>query len=143
LAGSYPQQGNDAFLKVQLNGTNAGSANGLVIQAANTTIRGLVINRFGGNGILLSGSVATGNQVSGNFIGTIAAGTKALGNADDGVDVFGADNNAVGGTTAGARNVISGNGADGEDISQAEGNTIGGTVTAARNVISANGGDGS
>lgn len=67
-------EGNDAVLKVQLNGANAGSANGLAIQAANSTIRGLAINRFGGNGVLFSGSGASGNRVEGNFIGTGANG---------------------------------------------------------------------
>jgi hypothetical protein len=109
-------EGNDAVLKVQLNGTNAGSANGLVIQASDSTVKGLVINRFAGNGILLSGSGATGNFIEGNFIGTNASGSAAPGNGDDGVDVFGADDNTIGGTAAGARNVISGNGGDGVQI---------------------------
>jgi hypothetical protein len=109
-------EGNDAVLKIVLNGTNAGSANGLVIQASNSTIKGLVINRFAGNGVLLSGSGATGNFIEGNFIGTNAAGSAAPGNGDDGVDVFGADDNTIGGTAAGDRNVISGNGGDGIQI---------------------------
>jgi hypothetical protein len=109
-------EGNDAVLKIQLNGTNAGAVNGLVVQASDSTIRGLAINRFAGNGVLLSGSGATGNEVLGNFIGTNAAGTTDLGNGDDGVDVFGADNNTIGGTTAAARNIISGNGGDGIQV---------------------------
>ena len=109
-------EGNDAVLKVVLDGSKAGSANGLVIQAANSTIRGLAINRFEGNGILLSGSGATGNNIEGNRIGTNAGGTTAQGNADDGVDVFGADDNSIGGTDVGARNLISGNGGDGVQI---------------------------
>src|SRR5215207_1939962 len=110
-------EGNDAVLKIQLNGTNAGSANGLVIQASDSTVKGLVINRFEGNGVLISGSGATGTKVQGNFLGTNAAGSADRGNGDDGVDVFGADNNTIGGTTAGARNVISGNNQDGVQIS--------------------------
>jgi hypothetical protein len=109
-------EGNDAVLNIVLNGVDAGSANGLVIQAPNSTIKGLVINRFSGNGILLSGSGATGNTVEGNFIGTNALGTAAPGNGDDGVDVFGADDNTVGGTAASSRNVISGNGGDGVQV---------------------------
>jgi CSLREA domain-containing protein len=73
-------EGNGAVLRIQLNGTNAGGVNGLVIQAPSCTIRGLVINRFEGNGVLLSGSVATGNEILGNFIGTNAAGTADRGN---------------------------------------------------------------
>ena len=44
-------------------------------------------------------------------------GTKALGNADSGVEIDGgAANNTIGGTTAGAGNIISGNGGDGIQI---------------------------
>ena len=107
---------NDAVLKVQLNGSDAGSANGLVIQAPDSAVKGLVINRFAGNGILLSGPGATGNKIEGNFIGANAAGSSAPGNDDDGVDVFGADDNTIGGTAPGARNVISGNGGDGVQV---------------------------
>src|SRR5439155_9421870 len=47
----------DAVLKVELNGTSAGGGvNGLTISAGNSTVRGLVINRFGNNGIQLSAS---------------------------------------------------------------------------------------
>ena len=70
------------------------------------TIKNMVINRFSGVGINIQGD---GNNVQGNFIGTNAAGTSALGNASGGVFVAGA-NNVIGGTTAGARNIISGNG---------------------------------
>ncbi len=63
-----------------------------------------------------SGSYIT---ITGNYIGVDATGTKALGNGDDGVDVSGlfswktTTNVAIGGNTAGARNVIAGNGDDG------------------------------
>jgi hypothetical protein len=108
--------GNDAVLKVQLNGINAGGVNGLVLQAPDSTIRGLVINRFEGNGVLLSGSSASGNDVLGNFVGTNAAGNADLGNGDDGVDAFGASDNTIGGTASGARNLISGNEGDGVQV---------------------------
>src|SRR5204863_7896560 len=52
------------------------------------------------------------NLVQGNFIGTDVTGTAALGNHFAGVDIRG-DDNTIGGTTAGARNVISGNDQDG------------------------------
>jgi hypothetical protein len=110
-------QGNDAVLKVQLNGTNAGTNTiGLAIQAANSTIKGLVINRFDGAGILISGSTARGNNVVGNFIGTNAAGTADLGNTGSGVVLLRADNTVGGRTRAAARNVISGNGNQGVEI---------------------------
>jgi hypothetical protein len=53
------------------------------------------------------------NLVVGNFIGTNPDGTIDLGNLSYGIFVSNADYNVIGGTTAGARNVISGNGRDG------------------------------
>ena len=123
--------GNNAVLKVQLNGTNAGGANGLRIEASNSTIKGLVINRFAQHGVLISGTGATGNNVQGNFLGTTADGTVDLGNTRSGVSLSEADDNTVGGTTAGARNVISGNNENGIAIfgdssgNKVQGNRIG------------------
>jgi hypothetical protein len=57
------------------------------------------------------------NVVSGNFIGTDASGTAALGNEQDGVRIRdGAQFNLIGGDTPGERNLISGNGEEGVDI---------------------------
>ena len=88
-----------------------------------------MINRFSQDGILISGSGATGNTISGNYIGTDADGTADLGNTDYGVYVGGgAQNNTIGGDTAGERNVISGNDRHGVRISSSgtTGNTISG-----------------
>ena len=68
------------------------------------------------DGVYISGSGTTYNNVYGNFIGTDASGENALGNGAYGVAItLGAEDNAVGlddyGNTS--RNVISGNGADG------------------------------
>jgi parallel beta-helix repeat protein len=61
------------------------------------------------NGVdILYGS--TGNVVQGNYIGTDRTGTLAIGN-NLGVDIDTSSGTLVGGTTAGARNVISGNNA--------------------------------
>ena len=57
-------------------------------------------------------------MVQGNFIGTDVSGTTALGNRD-GVYIQSSNGNTIGGTTAGARNVISGNNRDGVDTSSA------------------------
>ncbi|MDQ3117179.1 MAG: hypothetical protein M3Q86_11350 [Verrucomicrobiota bacterium] len=65
------------------------------------------------NGILIMGESATGNLVQGNFIGTDISGGIDLGNVNDGVHIFDAPNNNVGGTLTGARNIISGNRFDG------------------------------
>lgn len=68
-----------------------------------------VISGNGLEGIHISGSDSTGNQISGNYIGTNTSGVVAVGNGGGGVVIFSSPNNTIGGTTAGARNVISGN----------------------------------
>jgi hypothetical protein len=50
------------------------------------------------------------NTVQGNFIGTDVTGMRALGNAISGVKISAAASNLIGGTPAGAGNLISGNG---------------------------------
>jgi hypothetical protein len=91
---------------------------------------GNVISGNSGDGVLIgstvSGSVASGNQVLGNYIGTNTAGSAALGNSGNGIDVEGSDN-IVGGTAAGAGNVISGNGT-GVQIGTAGGSLPGGVL---------------
>ncbi len=108
--------GNNAVLKIELDGTNA--HNGLRIWAANSTVKGLIINRFSNPSVTITGSGATGNKVEGNFIGISAAGNAELANGNDGVSIQQeASNNTIGGTTAGADNIISGNGGDGVEVS--------------------------
>lgn len=51
--------------------------------------------------------------IQGNHIGTDAAGTADLGNSGDGIEWSNGQNLILGGTSAGARNVISGNNDDG------------------------------
>jgi CSLREA domain-containing protein len=160
--------GSNAVLKVVLDGINAGNdAVGLSIEGSDVTVRGLVIQRFDGQGIHLSGG---DHLIAGNFIGTNAAGTVARGNVI-GIQVTGIQN-VIGGTTPAARNLVSGNTAYGVDIRGSEttgtlvqgnyigtdkvgaarlgngsngivsvdaaANTIGGTSAGARNVISGN-----
>jgi hypothetical protein len=55
-------------------------------------------------GVVIQSSSTGGNLIEGNFIGTNAAGTGALGNTLDGVNVFFANNNTIGGSIAGKRN---------------------------------------
>jgi CSLREA domain-containing protein len=119
-------EGDDAVLKIELDGSNAGAdRDGLVINASNSTIKGLVIKRFGGDGIEITG---VNNQVQGNFIGTSAGGTTDKGNGLRGVFVS-ADSNTVGGSQPDMRNVISGNDQSGVSLhgasNQVQGNYIG------------------
>ncbi len=154
---------------IELNGSSAAIANGLRITAGNSTVKGLVINRFTGHGIWLQ---TNGNNViQGNYIGTDASGTLDLGNSLIGVRIDNSPNNTIGGIGVGTRNLISGNNQSGisiigsnaagnlvlgnhigTDVSgtadlgnsfngisiDAPNNTIGGTVLQARNIISGN-----
>ena len=74
-------------------------------------------------------------MVQGNFIGTNAAGTAALANQGDGVWLDDAFGDTIGGTAAGAGNLISGNNGSGVDLESGSSNllvanTIGGDAAA-------------
>jgi hypothetical protein len=157
--------GENADLRIVLDGINLAGARGLSIEADDCVVRGLVIQRFGTVGVAVFG---TGNVIAGNFIGTNAVGEVARGNGE-GVSIFD-DDNRVGGTAPGDRNVISGNDGYGIEVdavhrtliqgnfigttsqgTAALGNrfegihiedsadtTVGGAVAGARNVISGN-----
>ena len=102
---------------------------GLNIASSNNLIGGTVAtarNVVSGNdntGILITAGTI-GNVVQGNFVGTNAAGTAALGNGS-GVVTMGQSGNfsshTIGGTVPGSRNIISGN--------KGTGVLIGGTLT--------------
>ena len=68
-------------------------------------------NVISGHFIGISLNTAPSSTVQGNFIGTNAAGTAALGNTNIGLSIGNSSNNSlIGGATPGAGNVISGNG---------------------------------
>jgi len=73
------------------------------------TARNLISGNISGLGVSIQNPSSTGNVVAGNFIGTNAAGTAALNNGTGVVIINNASGNTIGGTAAGARNVISGN----------------------------------
>ncbi len=90
------------------------------------------------DGVNIYGASSSNNLIQGNFIGTNSAGTSALPNGWDGLDIgSGANSNTVGGTTAAARNIISGNFSAGVGSFQSgagnviEGNYLGTDVTGA------------
>lgn len=64
---------------IEINGTLAGNVNGFALDTDNTVIRGLIINRFQRNGIVLVGD-ASDNLIEENYIGTDRSGTMAQGN---------------------------------------------------------------
>ncbi len=106
---------------------DANSSNGINVTdgSSNDTIGGVtaadrnVISGNTGDGIDFNGSsMSSTNLVEGNFIGLNAAGTTALPNDAAGVYIYGgATSITVGGTAAGAGNVISGNTTYGVEIS--------------------------
>jgi uncharacterized repeat protein (TIGR01451 family)/CSLREA domain-containing protein len=101
---------------------------GLYVNSDNSTVRGLVINQFTSAGI---GIIGDNNIIQGNFVGTDVTGTLDRGNGT-GIFIFEANGNLIGGTTVGARNLISGNiigvGLDGTS-NTVQGNYIGTDVT--------------
>jgi Domain of unknown function (DUF4394)/Calx-beta domain/Domain of unknown function (DUF4214) len=147
---------------VDINNSSVNTIGGVTPAARN------LISGATSQGILIRNAGSTGNIVAGNFIGTNASGTDAVGNSI-GISISSASN-TIGGTTAGARNIISGNSSgvvigsvatlnvvQGNYIGlnalanaalqnvrgvvtqgNAENNLIGGTVAGARNVISGN-----
>ena len=127
-----------ATLLIELDGINVIGLHwdsGLNIDhAGNSTVRGLVINRFGDVGIHIQDQ--GGNIIEGNYIGTDVTGTMNRGNFQGGVRIWDAPNNMIGGTTPEARNVISGNNGyavgillSGATANKVQGNFIGTDVT--------------
>jgi len=99
---------------IELKGSSAGAgANGLTITAGNSTVKGLVIDGFSNYGLFLQ--TGGGNVITGNYIGTNAAGTAASANTW-GIVLDNSAGNTIGGTAAADRNVISGNTNDGINI---------------------------
>lgn len=105
--------GDNATLKIVLDGSTYESGDGLIMTCKNGGVAGLIINHFAYAGINLQGT-AEHNVVGGNFIGTNARGDAAFGN-DRGIRL-GSTGNTIGGTSPSARNVISGNTGDGIDV---------------------------
>jgi len=97
-----------------------GSYTGIIITSGNNnTIGGdstigtgpsgegnILVNNTTGIGVY---SGVTNTTYTGNYIGTDPSSNIGLGNTDSGIVLGNSNNNIVGGTTAGARNIISGN----------------------------------
>ena len=113
-------QGN--YLGTDTTGTNAlGNVEGgiYVYRSSGNLIGGTnvaarnVISGGNRNGVYLDDSsqpaAGTGNVVAGNYIGIAADGSRPLGNTNNGVYIYTAPGNLIGGAAAGSGNVISGN----------------------------------
>jgi titin len=107
---------------IELDGSQAGSnADGLTITAGGSSVRGLAIDSFAGSGIVLRTN--GGDVIAANYIGTDPTGTSARGNGI-GVLVDNTSDNTVGGTAAGARNLIAGNHGTGVALDGGSGNVV-------------------
>ncbi|HMQ04014.1 MAG TPA: Ig-like domain repeat protein [Pyrinomonadaceae bacterium] len=105
--------GNDAIIKIRVDGNLAPAGTwgfSLNSLTGGTEISGLSVTRFD-NGIVIAGSDAGTNLITGNFIGLQPDGDTASGNVCYGV-ALGGPNNHLGGSTPADRNLISANGCD-------------------------------
>lgn len=88
---------------IEIDGSNLNRAirpsatndDGIELIAGDSLIRGLVINRFGGDGILIESK--GNNVIQGNYIGTDISGTRALANRLHGISIRNSNNNLIGG----------------------------------------------
>lgn len=128
------------FIGVNSTGTAAiGNYDGVtLLQGASSNVIGGAManarNVISGNtnaGIFMFGQDTNQNQILGNFIGTNAAGTAQIGNAN-GIDIrFGPQNNEIGSNNANEGNLISGNNTAGIMLT---GNTTKGNIIQGNNI---------
>ncbi len=120
--------GNNARVRVIVDGSGTGGASGFVVDASDSMIRGLIIDGFG-VGVDIPNSDNVGDSIQGNFIGAYLLypvdpdtgealpspdGEELVtpGNSQQGVLING-ENSTIGGAAPQDDNVIAGNGAEG------------------------------
>ncbi|MCA9049961.1 MAG: cadherin-like domain-containing protein, partial [Planctomycetaceae bacterium] len=114
---------------IELDGTNAGATWGLLIGASDTTVRGLVINRFAQAGIHTD--EVTNVRVQGSYIGTDISGAHALPN-NEGIRIhsnesfFGTDGDGLDDDLE--DNLVSGNSGAGIYVAKGTDNVIAGNL---------------
>lgn len=86
---------------IHIGGGGSGTHSGIMID-------GNVISRQAREGIQLTSQV-DGATLTGNFVGTNAAGTASIANGAEGIEIIGASNITIGDGTAAGRNIVSGN----------------------------------
>ena len=110
---SEPTNSNPNGPDILLNGALSRPPNvyssGLYLKGTNCTVRSLTINNFPYFGILITGSNAVNNTVTGCYLGVDPTGTAAVTNGILPLQIeAGASSNIIGGSTAAERNIISG-----------------------------------
>ena len=124
-------QGN--YIGTDLNGTNA-LPNGASGFYAGVLVSGASANTIGGAGAgnLISGNTGAGivliananlNTIQGNYVGPDVTGTKAITN-NGGIYLYTSSTNFIGGTNAGAGNLVSASSDDGIYVAAGNGNVI-------------------
>ena len=99
-----------ATILIELDGENAGAADGLDITTSNVTVDGPGHQSLHEQtGIFLYTDEIKSNQVWGNYIGVSTDGQSDEGNGNFGIDESGSIGDTIGGSNAADRNVISGN----------------------------------
>lgn len=100
--------------QIQLDESSSNNTIGGTTGAARNIISGVDAATSSSNGVFINGPISTGNLIRGNYIGPNVTGNSLIGNRGHGVFIGNAAsiNNTIGGTTAGAGNVISGIGSD-------------------------------
>lgn len=101
---------------VEPSGAGAGNlSGGILLEGAGNMIGGLppdagnVISANAGDGLVIVNTLSSNNVVQGNLIGTDATGSNVLGNAGEGIYLYNAPNNLIGGNLPGTANVVAGN----------------------------------
>jgi len=116
--------------QIQLDGSDAGTCDGIVIKTNNCIVNGLKITGFSSSGIVIEGG--NDNIITGNYIGN--NGFLVSSNNNGVIISDGASGNQIGGTNSGNRNVISGNNDSGIGIlREANGNFIQGNYIGTNN----------
>jgi hypothetical protein len=118
------------YIGVDVHGSQAlANARGVVIGngATSNILQGNVISGNEIDGVVIAGAATTGNQVIGNFVGVSASGTVPIGNGASGIWIGeGTQDNTIGGSEPGKRNIISGGEENGVVVDGASHNTISG-----------------
>jgi len=122
------QSGYSSSPVVELDGTYAGgSAIGLTLATVtNSVIKALAINNFSAYGVYLNGG--SNNTLTASYVGLNRSGTTAAANGSYGVVLSSTSNNTIGGTAAGAGNVVAGTPFYGLYLEGSNSNTIQGNL---------------
>ncbi len=102
---------------------------GASVAAQDNTIRANLISGNGNYGVYIDGALASNNALEANYIGVDVTGSAFLSNNAQGVGIYDASYNRIGGASLSQRNIISANYSDGIWIAgSAAGNLVQGNL---------------